>query len=81
MTKKDLITLISQESNLSKKESYLAIEAVMKTITYELIKENTVTLLGFRYFSTKYRPARQGNPPQTGKYLLIPATNAVILTG
>ena len=50
MTKKDLITLISQESNLSKKESYLAIEAVMKTITHELIKKTQLHFWGLGIF-------------------------------
>ncbi len=77
MNKQELVDAIAAESELSKKDSKTALEAIIKSIGGSLKKGDKVTLVGFGSFSVVGRAARTGRNPQTGKELHIPAKKTI----
>ena len=77
MNKGELIDAIAEESGLSKKDSKLALEALINATSETLKKGDKLALVGFGTFSVVGRAARTGKNPQTGKAIQIPAKKAV----
>jgi DNA-binding protein HU-beta len=77
MNKQELIDAIAAESELSKKDSKSALEAIVKAISISLKKGDKVALVGFGSFSVVNRAARTGRNPQTGKELKIAAKKSI----
>ena len=75
MTKADLITVVAQKTNLSKKDSDKAVAAVLDAITETLAAGEKVSLVGFGTFEVVNRPARTGINPQTKESITIEASN------
>ena len=76
MNKADLVSMIAAKSNLTKKDSESALNALVESITESMKKGDKVSLVGFGTFETRKRAARNGINPQTKKTIKIPATNA-----
>ena len=76
MNKAELVTMMAQKSNMSKKDSESALNALVESITETMKKGEKVSLVGFGTFETRKRAARNGINPQTKKAIKIPATNA-----
>lgn len=76
MNKAELVTAISEQTELSKKDSEKALKAVIDVITEELIKGEKVQLVGFGTFEVSERPARTGRNPQTKQAIEIAASKA-----
>ena len=74
MTKADLITVVAQKTNLSKKDSDKAVAAVLDAITETLAAGENVYLVGFGTFEVKERAAREGINPRTKEKIIIPAS-------
>jgi len=74
MNKSQLIELISQKANLSKKSATKAIDLLIDTVKDNLAKGKKVTITGFGTFSVSTRAARNGVNPQTGRAIKIPST-------
>ncbi len=74
MTKAELVTEVAAKSGLNKKQTELAINAVIDTITDALTKGDSVQLVGFGTFEVRDRAARMGVNPQTKEKIEIPAT-------
>ena len=74
MTKAELISAIAEKTELSKKDSEKALNAVVSVITDTLAKGDKIQLVGFGTFETRDRKARKGINPQTKKEIKIPAT-------
>ena len=74
MTKADLITVVAQKTNLSKKDSEKAVAAMLDTITETLASGEKVSLVGFGTFEVKERAAREGINPRTKEKIVIPAS-------
>ncbi|MBQ9384052.1 MAG: HU family DNA-binding protein [Ruminiclostridium sp.] len=74
MTKAELISAIAEKTELSKKDSEKALNAVVNVITETLAKGDKIQLVGFGTFETRERAAREGVNPQTKKKIKIPAT-------
>ena len=74
MTKADLITVVAQKTNLSKKDSEKAVAAVLDAITETLAAGEKVSLVGFGTFEVKERAAREGINPRTKEKIVIPAS-------
>lgn len=74
MTKADLITVVAQKTNLSKKDSEKAVAAMLDTITETLASGEKVSLVGFGTFEVKERAAREGINPRTKEKIIIPAS-------
>ena len=74
MTKAELISAIVEKTELSKKDSEKALNAVVTVISDTLAKGEKIQLVGFGTFETRERKAREGINPQTKKKIKIPAT-------
>lgn len=74
MTKAELVSAIAEKTELTKKDSEKALDAVIDSITEALKKGDKVALVGFGTFEVRARAARQGINPQTKKKIKIPAT-------
>lgn len=75
MNKTELIAAVAAQANLTKKDAEKAVNALLDTITAELVKGKKVSLAGFGIFETKQRQARTGRNPQTGETVQIAASN------
>lgn len=74
MNKADLISKISVNSGLSKKDSEKALVAAIDAITDSLKDGEKVQLVGFGIFDVKERAARTGRNPKTKEAIKIPAS-------
>ena len=77
MNKSDLIVAMSVNAGISKAAAGKALDAMMKSITGELMTGGRVSLVGFGSFSVSARAARDGRNPQTGATIKIPARKVV----
>mgnify|MGYP000638277298 FL=1 len=73
MTKADLVNAIAEKAGLSKADAEKALKAVTDAVTDALKADEKVSLVGFGTFSVGERAARQGQNPQTGAKINIPA--------
>ena len=76
MNKAELVAKMAEKSNLTKKESELALNAFMKVVEETLVSGEKVQLVGFGTFEVSERAAREGRNPQTGKTMKIAACKA-----
>lgn len=74
MNKSDLITHVSEATELSKKDVTKAVDAVFEAISGALQSGDKVQLVGFGNFEVRERSARKGRNPQTGEEIEIPAS-------
>ena len=65
--KQDLIAKVAEATELTKKDSAAAVEAVFAAVTEYLAAGEKVQLIGFGNFEVRKRAARKGRNPQTGK--------------
>ncbi len=74
MNKSDLIAVIAEKAELTKKDADKALGAFIDGVTEALVNGDKVVLVGFGSFETKTRAARKGKNPQTGAEINIPAS-------
>lgn len=74
MTKAELVTMISEGTGLTKKDSEKALAATIDSIVEALKKGDKVQLVGFGTFEVRSRAAREGINPATKQPIKIPAT-------
>ena len=72
--KQDLIAKVAEATELTKKDSAVAVDAVFKAVTAFLAAGEKVQLIGFGNFEVRERAARKGRNPQTGKEIKIKAS-------
>ena len=73
MTKKELISTVAEQTELSKKNVEAAFSAIFEAIKDALSQKDKIAIKGFGTFSVKERAARTGRHPATGETLKIPA--------
>lgn len=73
INKDALVSVISQKTDLSKKDIELVIDTMTEAITGALKNGEKVTLTGFGTFRVSKREAREGINPQTKERITIPA--------
>ena len=76
MNKGELIAALAAKTEMTKKESELALNGVLDVIAESLAKGDKVQLIGFGTFETKGRPARVARNPRTGESVKIAACKA-----
>lgn len=76
MNKTELISVMAEKAELSKKDSEKALKAFVEAVTEALKKGDKVQLVGFGTFEVTKRAAREGRNPQTGKKMKIAASKA-----
>lgn len=72
--KQDLIAKVAEATELTKKDSAAAVDAVFFAIEGFLSKGEKVQLIGFGNFEVRERAARKGRNPQTGAEIKIAAS-------
>ncbi len=71
MTKLDIINEVSEMTGLSKVESELVFEAIIKSIKVALAKGERVDIRGFGSFSIKTRESREARNPATNEKVFL----------
>ena len=74
MNKSELIKQVVIQSELTKPQASLAVDAVFQSIQNALQNGDNVQLIGFGTFEVRERAAREGRNPHTGEALTIPAS-------
>lgn len=72
--KQDLIAKVAEATELTKKDSAVAVDAVFSAIESFLSEGEKVQLIGFGNFEVRERAARKGRNPQTGEEIEIAAS-------
>lgn len=76
MNKTELIAVVAEKAELSKKDAEKAIKAFTDAVSEELVKGGKIQLVGFGTFEVAERAAREGRNPQTGETMKIAASKA-----
>ena len=76
MNKGELIAALAAKTELTKKESETALNAILDVITEAMAKGEKVQVIGFGTFEAKTRPARVARNPRTGESVKIAACKA-----
>ena len=76
MNKTELIAAVAEKTELTKKDSERAVNAVIETITESLEQGEKVVLVGFGTFEVRDRAERMGRNPSTKEVIKIPASKA-----
>ena len=76
MNKTELVAAIAEKTQLTKKDSEMALKAFINVVSEELKKGEKIQLVGFGTFEVSDRAARVGKNPQTGNAIDIPASKA-----
>lgn len=75
MNKSDLVTRVSVDAGISKREAGEAVDSVLGAVQRAVAKGEKVTLPGFGTFEKRKRAARTARNPQTGTTIKVPATS------
>lgn len=73
MSKAELINLIAEKGDYSKKDAEKALSTVVDAITDSLKNGEKISLIGFGSFEVKERAARNAINPMTKEPISIPA--------
>ncbi len=73
MNKSELVDLVAEKTEMSKKDSEKAVKAVLDSITEGLTRGDKVQLVGFGTFEVRSRKEREGRNPATGEKIKIKA--------
>lgn len=76
MNKNELISAVAEKTELSKKDSEKALNAVLETIANAMKHGDKVVLVGFGTFEVRERAERKGRNPSTKETITIPASKA-----
>ena len=76
MNKNELITAMSENTNMTKVDTEKSLKAFIDTVTDELKNGGKVQLVGFGTFEVGERAERQGRNPKTGEAITIPASKS-----
>lgn len=78
MNKAELISSVAEKTELTKKDSEKAVNAVLEAIGAALGNGDKVQLVGFGTFEIRERAARKGRNPQTGEEISIAAARVPV---
>ena len=78
MNKTELINAVAETSGLTKKDSEIALNAILDTIQSAMKNGDKVQLVGFGSFEVKERAARTGRNPRTKETVEIPASKVPV---
>lgn len=76
MNKAELVAVMAEKAEISKKDAEKALKAFTEVVAEEMKKGEKVQLVGFGTFEVSERAARTGRNPQTGAEMKIPASKA-----
>ena len=73
MNKTELIAVVAEKAELSKKDAEAAVKAFTDVVSDALKKGDKIQLVGFGTFEVSERAAREGRNPKTGESMKIEA--------
>lgn len=73
MNKSELISVVAEKAEMSKKDAEKALSAVFEGIMEALSKGDKVQMVGIGTFEVRNRAARTGRNPRTGETMQFPA--------
>ena len=73
MNKTELVAVVSEAANVSKKDAMAVVSATFDAITNAIASGDKVQLAGFGTFEVRERAARDGKNPLTGEAIKIEA--------
>ncbi len=77
MNKKELIDIVSQKRDLTKKEAEALVDTVFDTMIESILSGEKVLISGFGTFKVNERQERKGVSPKTKEPMVIPASKTV----
>ncbi len=78
MKKPELIEQVANKAYLTKKDSEMAVNAIIESISEALADGDKVQLVGFGTFEVRTRKAREGRNPATGDTIIIDEVQAPV---
>ncbi|HOA34900.1 MAG TPA: HU family DNA-binding protein [Bacillota bacterium] len=78
MNKSELIGLVSEKTEMAKKDVEKVVNTVIDSIVDAVAKDEKVQLVGFGTFEKRHRAARKGRNPATNEEITIPALNVPV---
>ncbi len=76
MNKSELVAAVMGKTEMTKKDTEKAVNAVIEAITNALVDGDKVQLVGFGTFEVRERGARTGKNPRTGEAIKIAASKS-----
>ena len=77
MNKKELIDVVAEKRELTKKEAEALVDTVFDTIIDSVLSGDKVLISGFGTFKAHQREERKGVSPKTKEAMIIPASKTV----
>ena len=77
MKKAEFIDLVAKKADMTKKDTSIALDAILESIKECLVKGDSISFIGFGSFDVAVRAAREGKVPGANKTYKSPATNVV----
>ncbi len=77
MNKKELVDIVSEKKNLTKKEAESLVDTVFDTMIDSILSGDKVLISGFGTFKVNQRKERVGVSPKTKESMVIPASKTV----
>ena len=77
MNKKELIDIVSQKKDLTKKDAEALVDTVFDTMIASILAGDKVLISGFGTFNVNSRKERKGVSPKTKEAMIIPASKTV----
>lgn len=78
MNKSELVGLVAEKVDLTKKDTEKVVSAVFASIEESLRKGEKVQVMGFGTFDVQARKEREGRNPATGEIIQIPAVKVPV---
>ena len=78
MNKGELVAALAAKTELTKRDSENALNAILDAIAEAMADGEKVQLIGFGTFEAKERPAREARNPRTGETVKIAACKAPV---
>ncbi|MBI3999051.1 MAG: integration host factor subunit beta [Candidatus Omnitrophica bacterium] len=78
MTKKDIVTKVSNDTNLTQIDVKKIVQRTLDAIVEALERGETVELRNFGVFKVKTRRGRVGRNPRTGQEVQVPEKKVVV---
>ena len=75
ITKKLLVELVAEKTNLTKKDAQEFLNVVFDEIKEALKNDNKVDISGFGKFEVKHKPERNAINPKNQERVVVPAKN------
>ena len=78
MNKSELISVVAEKADFTKKDTEKVVSAVFEGIEESLAKGEKVQIIGFGTFDIRDRKEREGRNPATGETIQIPAVKVPV---